>query len=96
MTTATDRALGQRCSLLELNDSKCRSTIMKNPLEDDEAVEEPESPASPAHQKETQPAKTEDKEGASTPAGQSDEIAKKLLDELHRAVRAKHNRPEST
>ena len=76
-----------------LDDSKCGSTIMRNPLEDDEAVEEPESPASPAHQKETQPAKTEDKEGAHAPAGQSDEIAKKLLEELHRAVRAKHNRP---
>ena len=79
-----------------MDDSKCGSTIMRNPLEDDEAVEEPGSPANLATQKEPQPAKTEDKEGSSTPASQSDEIAKKLLDELHRAVRAKHNRPETT
>src|SRR5205823_1799758 len=74
-----------------MDDSRCGSTIMRNQLEDDEGVEEAESAASLANQKETQPAKMEDKEGAPAPAGQSHEIAKKLLDELHRAVRAKHN-----
>jgi predicted component of type VI protein secretion system len=76
-----------------MDDSKCGSTILQNPLQHDEAADKSEPSQSPAHQKEP-PAATSDKEVASAPAGQSDEIAKKLLDELHRSIRAKHNRPE--
>jgi predicted component of type VI protein secretion system len=75
-----------------LDDSKCGSTIMRNPIDDEQAADEPES----GHQKDARSAVADKKEGASTPAGPSDEIAKKLLDELHRSVRAKHNRPEPT
>lgn len=76
-----------------LEDSKCGSTIMRIPLEEDEGVDEPE-PANRSDQDAIQPAKTAEKEATSALTGQSDEIAKKLLEELHRSVRAKHNRPE--
>jgi predicted component of type VI protein secretion system len=76
-----------------LEDSKCGSTIMPSPLQDDDVVDEPES-ASRSDQNPIHPEKSEEKEIAATPLGQSDEIAKKLLEELHRSVRAKHNRPE--
>src|SRR5262249_4666397 len=72
-----------------LEDSKCGSTIMHSPLQDDAAVDEPE-PESRSDQNPIHPVKSEEK---AAPAGQSDEIAKKLLEELHRSVRAKHNRP---
>jgi predicted component of type VI protein secretion system len=75
-----------------LEDSKCGSTIMRTPLEEDEGMDEPES-ASRSDQNPIEPAKSEEKQAASAPAGQSDEIAKKLLEELHRSVRAKHNPP---
>jgi predicted component of type VI protein secretion system len=77
-----------------LEDSKCGSTIMRTPLGDDEPasgkVKEDRS-EEPKEQIES----TEDEESASPPPGpsQNDEIAKKLLEELHRSVRAKHNRP---
>jgi pSer/pThr/pTyr-binding forkhead associated (FHA) protein len=75
-----------------LEDSKCGSTIMHNPLEEEELADKP-APARPLVEA-APPANAETKE-KSPPSSQNEEIAKKLLDELHRSVRAKHNQPWS-
>jgi pSer/pThr/pTyr-binding forkhead associated (FHA) protein len=76
-----------------LDDSKCGSTIMRKPdmAEEETNAPEKEMPA-PADANLDSP-NIEQGEQPSLPAGQSDEIAKKLLEELHKSVRAKHNPP---
>jgi predicted component of type VI protein secretion system len=76
-----------------LEDSKCGSTIMRNPLADEELGEKHEPTSPPV--KATQPVSPEPKENTSPPPSSNEEIAKKLLDDLHRSVRAKHNQPWS-
>jgi pSer/pThr/pTyr-binding forkhead associated (FHA) protein len=71
-----------------LDDSQCGSTVLQSPLAADERPEESQPQIPLTRAEETGHPKSEEK---STPIGQSDEIAKKLLDELHRSVRAKHN-----
>jgi pSer/pThr/pTyr-binding forkhead associated (FHA) protein len=73
-----------------LEDSKCGSTILQNPFAEEEKPEPASRP-----EKDAEAASTQPNEKALPPAGQNEEIAKKLLDELHRSVRAKHNQPWS-
>jgi len=78
-----------------MDDSKCGSTIMQSPLADKEPGEEPKPAA--AQEKAPSPQNVEPKgrRGDSLPpASRNEEIAKKILDQFHRSVRAKHNRPE--
>jgi predicted component of type VI protein secretion system len=84
---------GESAGILGLmDDSKCGSTILQNPLADEKSSAEP-APAS-AQEKSPQPEIVEPKAKAVPPASQNEEIAKKILDQFHRSVRAKHNRPE--
>jgi len=75
-----------------MDDSKCGSTILQNPLADKESSEEPEHASAP--EEAPQPESIEPKANPVPPASQNEEIAKKILDQFHRSVRAKHNRPE--
>jgi pSer/pThr/pTyr-binding forkhead associated (FHA) protein len=76
-----------------MDDSTCGSTIMRKPdlpegEPKDSAPEEAEKAAPPAI--ESEKGNTEE-ESPSLRAGASDEVAKKLLEEFHRSVYAKHN-----
>jgi len=75
-----------------MDDSKCGSTIMQSPF----AEEEPsrKTGPAPAPEKTPPPESVEPKAKPLPPASQNEEIAKKILDQFHRSVRAKHNRPE--
>jgi len=74
-----------------LEDSKCGSTIMKSPLMAEEDSDDPKPEPSGESKAEVDPPKKEVGDPSAPPLGPSDEIAKKLLEELHRSVRAKHN-----
>jgi predicted component of type VI protein secretion system len=75
-----------------LEDSKCGSTIMRRPVDDEPAPGRVESERSHEPKAEIE-SEEEAKNAPPSLPSQSDEIAKKLLEELHRSVRAKHNRP---
>jgi hypothetical protein len=76
-----------------LEDSKCGSTIMRTPLGDEQASAEVKEDRSEVPSPLIQPKDDEEKDRPPPGLSQNDEIAKKLLDALHRSVRAKHNRP---
>ncbi len=76
-----------------LDDSKCGSTIMRTPLGDEPASGEVKEDRSELANPLIQPKEDEEKNPPPPGPSQNDEIAKKLLDALHRSVRAKHNRP---
>jgi hypothetical protein len=77
-----------------LDDSRCGSTIMRKPDYEVEDSENSEEEAS-GNQTEESPEPEDRKPGDDSPlpADANDQIAKKLLEELHRSVRAKHNPP---
>jgi predicted component of type VI protein secretion system len=78
-----------------MDDSKCGSTIMQNPFAEEESSQKTEP--TPAPEKTPPPENAEPKGRRGDPlppASQNEEIAKKILDQFHRSVRAKHNRPE--
>jgi predicted component of type VI protein secretion system len=76
-----------------LEDSKCGSTIMRKPDADEPATGEVKEDRSELASPLIQPKDDEEKNPPPPGPSQNDEIAKKLLDALHRSVRAKHNRP---
>jgi len=76
-----------------LDDSKCGSTIMRKPDLEGEETNAPEKEMPTPAEVNLNPPNADHGEQAPLLSGQSDEIAKKLLDELHRSVRAKHNPP---
>jgi len=76
-----------------VEDSKCGSTIMKSPLEADEEPDR-SNPAPPRVSDAARKVEEKFQPKESPPqAGQADEVAKKIVDELHRKIRAKHNPP---
>ena len=76
-----------------LEDSKCGSTIMRRPVGDEPASSGVAADRSDEPKAEIESEDDEAKNSPSALPSQNDEIAKKLLEELHRSVRAKHNRP---
>lgn len=74
-----------------LDDSKCGSTIRKNPLDAEKDSEGPKLEPTGKSQAEADSQSNEDDAPSPLSPSQNDEIAKKLLDELHKSVRAKHN-----
>jgi predicted component of type VI protein secretion system len=76
-----------------LEDSKCGSTIMRTPLGDEPASGKVKEDRSEVSTPLIQPKDDEENDPPPPSPSQNDEIAKKLLDALHRSVRAKHNRP---